>query len=102
MPAAVLLALVICGIMLAIRPGEQRAERFTGREIGLKLLALLYLFAYTWALSALGWCLASLMLLISLPLLASYRRIGGIVITTILVLVSIWAIFVVGIKAPLP
>lgn len=102
MPATVLLALVICGIMLAIRPGKQRAERFTGREIGLKLLALLYLFAYTWILSALGWLLASLVLLVSLPLLAKYRNVAGIAIMTVLVLVSIWAIFVVGIKAPLP
>ncbi|MHA6688462.1 tripartite tricarboxylate transporter TctB family protein [Mesorhizobium sp. A556] len=102
MPTMVLLAMAVCGVGLALWPDATRMKRFSARFVGVKLLALLYLFFYTWALSAWGWWQASLFLLASLPLLAGYRNLLGIAASVVLVLASIWAVFVFGIGAPLP
>jgi hypothetical protein len=102
MPTVVLVALIVCGLALALWPDATRMERFSLRSVGVQLLALLYLFIYAWAVSAWGWLLASLALLVTMPLLVGYRSLVGIAISTVLVLGSIWLIFVVGIGAPLP
>ena len=101
-PAGVLVALAICGLLLAARPDGGAKGRLSLAEVGRNLAALLYLFAYTWLLPILGWLVASLGLLLSLPVLAGYRNPVGIAALTILVLGSIWLVFVVGIGAPLP
>lgn len=101
-PAAVLAALAVCGLVMILRPDAHDAERFSLRSFGLKVMALLYFFAYTSLLPLVGWLLASLGLLLSMPILAGYRNPVGILVSAVLVLGSIWSIFVVGIGAPLP
>lgn len=102
LPGAVLLALLICGLALLVRPDSVKGEDFSWSSFGHKVAALLYLFAYTSLLPILGWFVASLGLLLTLPLLAGYRKPLGIAAAAALVLGSIWMVFVVGIDAPLP
>lgn len=102
MPAAVLTILILCGLLMVIRPDRHGSDGATLRSLGAKLGVLVYLLAYTVLLPLIGWLLASLGLLLTMPLLAGYRRPAGIALTAILVLGSVWLIFVKGIDAPLP
>lgn len=102
MPAIVLGVLVVCGLLLVVWPDDQGSDGSSLRSLGRKSGVLLYLLAYTSLLPVIGWLLASLGLLLTMPLLAGYRKPAGILVTTVLVLASVWLIFVVGIDAPLP
>lgn len=102
MPTTVLAVLILCGLLLVIRPDGQGSDGATFRSFVRKLGVLLYLLLYTLLLPLIGWLLASLGLLLTMPLLAGYWRPVGILLTTALVLGSVWLIFVKGIDAPLP
>jgi len=102
MPTAVLVVLILCGLLMMIRPDGHGSDGATLRSFTRKFGVLLYLLAYTLLLPLIGWLLASLGLLLTMPLLAGYRRPVGILLTTVLVLGSVWLIFVKGIDAPLP
>jgi len=101
-PAAVLVVLAICGLTMVVWPDASNTDRFSLPSFGLKLAALLYLFVFTSLLPVAGWLIASLGLLLTMPLLAGYRNPVGIIAAAALVLGSIWLVFIVGIDAPLP
>ncbi|MGB3272696.1 MAG: tripartite tricarboxylate transporter TctB family protein [Xanthobacteraceae bacterium] len=101
-PTVVLVALAICGLTMVVWPDASNTERFSLSSLGLKLAALLYLFVFTSLLPVVGWLIASLGLLLTMPLLAGYRKPVGIMAAAALVLGSIWLVFIVGIDAPLP
>lgn len=101
-PAAVLVVLAICGLTMVVWPDASNTDRFSLSSFSLKLAALLYLFVFTSLLPVAGWLIASLGLLLTMPLLAGYRNPVGIIAAAVLVLGSIWLVFIVGIDAPLP
>jgi hypothetical protein len=101
-PTAVLVAMAVCGVAMMVWPDTNNTEQFSLSSFGLKLAALLYLFVFVALLPVVGWLIASLGLLLTMPLLAGYRNPLGIAAATVLVLGSIWLVFVVGIDAPLP
>lgn len=102
MPSVVLIMMAVFGLLMIVRPDTQGTDGFSPRSFGLKMVLLLYLLAFTTLFHIIGWLLASLLLLLTMPLLAGYRNPIGIGVATALVLGGVWLIFVVGIEAPLP
>lgn len=102
MPSVALVLMIMFGLVMMIRPDTQGSGGFSPRSFGLQMAVLLYLLAFTTLFHIVGWVLASLALLLTMPLLAGYRNPVGIGMAAALVLGSVWLIFVIGIEAPLP
>lgn len=101
-PGLVLLGLFACGIALMVWHGQPKLPPLSLKGLGKEFLSLLYLLGYTLIFPLVGWLWASIALVVTLPLLVGYRNPIGIALTAVITIGCVWAVFILGMGAPLP
>lgn len=99
-PRLLLLGLILFNAILMLKPGtgETKQARFPLK--GVMVIAVITL--YIALLEVAGYFVLTPLLLISLPLIAGFRKPGLILFSVALVTLSLYAIFVLVLEIPLP